>query len=250
MMMTVQFDPPRRLAAEFFGTCILVTAVVGSGIMADKLTDDVAVALLCNTIATGAILFVLITILAPVSGAHLNPAVTAVFAYRRQIPSQMTIGYIAVQVAGAITGTGLAHLMFEQGGFVSTTVRSGGGQWLSEAVATFGLIAVVLAGSRFAASALPALVGFYITSAYWFTASTSFANPAVAIARSLTNTFSGIRPQDLPGFLIAEFAGAFIASAGVGWLLSIANDSSRAIAERAPDEGKYSALTKKVNEAE
>jgi glycerol uptake facilitator-like aquaporin len=250
MTMTVQFDPPRRLAAEFFGTCILVTAVVGSGIMADKLTDDVAVALLCNTIATGAILFVLITILAPVSGAHFNPAVTAVFGYRGQIASHLALGYIAVQVAGAIAGTGLAHLMFEQGGFVSTTVRSGGGQWLSEAVATFGLIAVILTGSRFAATAVPALVGLYITSAYWFTASTSFANPAVAIARSLTDTFSGIRPQDLPGFLIAEFLGAFTASVVVGWLLSNASDSPRAIAERASDESKYSALTKSTNEAE
>jgi glycerol uptake facilitator-like aquaporin len=248
--MTVQFDLPRRLAAEFFGTCILVTAVVGSGIMADKLTDDVAVALLCNTIATGAILFVLITILAPVSGGHFNPAVTAVFAYRRQIVSQLAIGYIAMQIAGAITGTGLAHLMFEQGGFVSTTVRSGGGQWLSEAVATFGLIAVILTGSRFAATTVPALVGLYITSAYWFTASTSFANPAVAIARSLTNTFSGIRPQDLPGFLIAEFVGAFIASAVVGWLLSNETSPPRTTAKRAPNEGEYTTLTQTTIKAD
>jgi glycerol uptake facilitator-like aquaporin len=155
-----------------------------------------------------------------------------------------------VQIAGAITGTGLAHLMFEQGGFVSTTVRSGGGQWLSEAVATFGLIAVILSGSRFTATAVPALVGLYITSAYWFTASTSFANPAVAIARSLTNTFSGIRPQDLPGFLIAEFLGAFLASAVVGWLLSKAGDPHRAISERAPEEAEYSALTKNTLKAE
>jgi glycerol uptake facilitator-like aquaporin len=248
--MTIQFDPPRRLAAEFFGTCILVTAVVGSGIMADKLTDDVAVALLCNTIATGAILAVLITILAPVSGAHFNPAVTAVFAYRREIVPLLAVGYIAAQVAGGITGTGLAHVMFEHGGFVSTTVRSGGGQWLSEAVATFGLIAVILTGSRFAVTAVPALVSLYITSAYWFTASTSFANPAVAIARSLTDTFSGIRPQDLPGFLVAEFLGAFIASAAVGWLLGNASGPSRAVPEEAPDQGKYSSLTKNTIEAE
>jgi glycerol uptake facilitator-like aquaporin len=248
--MMLEFDARRRLAAEFGGTCILVTAVVGSGIMADKLTDDVAVALLCNTIATGAILFVLITILAPVSGAHFNPAVTAVFAYRRQIANHLAFGYVAVQVAGGIAGTGLAHLMFEQGGFVSTTVRSGGGQWLSEAVATFGLIAVILTGSRFAAAAVPALVGLYITSAYWFTASTSFANPAVAIARSLTNTFSGIRPQDLPGFLIAEFLGALIACAAVGWLFGKTTGPAQAFSVQAPNEGNYSAIIKNTIEAE
>jgi len=218
--MSEEFDPPRRLAAEFAGTCILVAAVVGSGIMADKLTDDLAVALLCNTIPTGAILFVLITILAPISGAHLNPAVTAVFAFRKEIAPLVAVGYVLAQLAGGIAGTGLAHLMFEQGEFISTTVRTGGGQWLSEAVAAFGLVSVILAGRRFTQSAVPALVGLYITAAYWFTASTSFANPAVAIARSLTNTFSGIRPDDLPAFIIAELIGAYIASVTVGWLVA------------------------------
>jgi glycerol uptake facilitator-like aquaporin len=218
--MAARFDPPRRLVTEFIGTGALVTTVVGSGIMADKLTDDGAVALLCNTVPTGAILFVLITILAPVSGAHLNPAVTAVVAFRREITALLAIGYVTAQIAGGMAGTGLAHLMFEQGGFIATTVRTGGGQWLSEIVATFGLVSVILAGGRFAAASVPALVGAYIASAYWFTASTSFANPAVAVARSLTGTYTGIRPRDLPGFIAAELAGAFLAAMLVGWLLA------------------------------
>jgi glycerol uptake facilitator-like aquaporin len=216
--IAVHFDARRRQAAEFIGTCALVTAVVGSGIMAGKLTDDGAVALLCNTIPTGAILFVLITVLSPVSGAHLNPALTTVFAFRGEIAPRIALTYILAQVSGGIVGTGVAHLMFEQGGFVATTVRTGAGQWFAEFVATFGLVAVVLAGARFAASTVPALVGLYITSAYWFTASTSFANPAVAIARSLSNTLSGIRPEDLPGFIAAELLGALIAAAVMRWL--------------------------------
>jgi glycerol uptake facilitator-like aquaporin len=217
----MSFDLSRRLAAEALGTGLLVAAVVGSGIMADALTDDVAVALLCNTLATGAILAVLIATLGPVSGAHLNPAVTAVFALQRQIPARAAAGYVAAQVAGGIAGCLLAHAMFELSVVdLSTNVRSGGGQWLAEAMATFGLVAAILAGARFRPEALPWLVGLYITAAYWFTASTSFANPAVTIARSLSDTFSGIRPVDVPGFILAQLAGALLASLFVGWLLS------------------------------
>jgi glycerol uptake facilitator-like aquaporin len=211
----------RLLAAEALGTGLLVAAVVGSGIMADALTGDAAVALLCNTIATGAILAVLIATLGPVSGAHLNPAVSLVFALQRQIAPRAAAGYVAVQVAGGIAGCLLAHAMFEQSAVaLATSVRNGGGQWISEAVATFGLVVTILAGARFRPDALAWLVGLYITAAYWFTASTSFANPAVTIARSLSDTFSGIRPVDVPGFVLAQLAGALLALGFVGWLVS------------------------------
>ena len=201
--MTIQpFDLRRRLAAELLGTALLVATVVGSGIMAEKLTKDVGLQLLCNTIPTGAILYVLITILGPISGAHFNPVVTAVFAARHEISFREGVNYIAAQLLGGVIGTLLAHLMFAHGTFMASgTVRTGLDQWLAEFVATFGLITVIFGGIRFRPAAVPALVGLYITAAYWFTASTSFANPAVAIARSLTDTFSGIRPMDLPGFL-------------------------------------------------
>jgi glycerol uptake facilitator-like aquaporin len=180
----------------------------------------VALALLANTLATGAALVVLISVFGPLSGAHFNPAVTLVFALRRELPGRQALLYAAAQIAGGIAGTWLAHLMFALPLFeLSTKVRTGGPQWLSEAVATFGLIAVILAGLRFQRHAVPWLVGLYITAAYWFTASTSFANPAVAIARALTDTFSGIRPLDLPGFVVAELAGAVIALGLMGWLL-------------------------------
>ena len=218
--MPDQFDLPRRLAAEALGTGILVAAVVGSGIMAESLTRDVALALLCNTLPTGGILVVLITVLGPISGAHFNPAVTLVFAGKRELPVNDAALYVVAQIAGGIAGTMAAHLMFGLPLLdFSAKVRTGGPQWFAEAVAAFGLIATILAGIRFQRTAVPWLVGLYITAAYWFTASTSFANPAVAIARSLTNTFSGIRPTDLPGFILAELCGAFAAMLLMNWLL-------------------------------
>jgi glycerol uptake facilitator-like aquaporin len=214
------FDSSRRLVAEALGTALLVCTVVGSGIMAETLTKDVALALLGNTVATGAILVVLITIFGPVSGAHFNPAVTIGFAIRRNIPMHEAMAYIVAQVAGGIVGTLVAHGMFDQSVWqVSQKVRTGQAQWFAEWVATFGLMATILGGVRFAGHAVPWLVGLYITAAYWFTASTSFANPAVAIARSLTNTFSGIRPVDLPGFILMQVIGAACAVALFGWLL-------------------------------
>ncbi|TFV41436.1 aquaporin family protein [Bradyrhizobium frederickii] len=215
-----KFDLSRRLAAEALGTGILVTTVVGSGIMAETLTKDVALALLCNTLPTGAILVVLITMLGPISGAHFNPAVTLVFAGKRELPATEAAFYVVAQVAGGIAGTLAAHLMFGLPLLeLSTKVRTGGPQWFAEAVAAFGLVATILAGIRFQRNAVPWLVGLYITAAYWFTASTSFANPAVAIARSLTNTFAGIRPTDLPGFILAELCGALVGMLLMNWLL-------------------------------
>jgi glycerol uptake facilitator-like aquaporin len=214
------FDLSRRLAAEALGTGILVATVVGSGIMAETLTKDVALALLCNTLPTGAILVVLITVLGPISGAHFNPAVTLVFTGKRELPINEAALYVIAQIAGAIAGTIVAHLMFALSPIdFSLKVRTGGAQWLSEAVAAFGLVSTILAGIRFQRAAVPWLVGLYITAAYWFTASTSFANPAVAIARSLTNTFAGIRPIDLPGFIAAELGGAVIGMLLMNWLL-------------------------------
>lgn len=215
----MQTDMTRRLAAEALGTGFLVATVVGSGIMADALSDDTAVSLLGNTIPTGAILFVLITILGPLSGAHFNPAVSLAFALRGDLARRDLAPYVAAQVAGGVLGTFAAHAMFGLDILqASQTARTGGAQWFSEVVAAFGLMGVILGGLRTAPAAIPALVGLYITAAYWFTASTSFANPAVAIARSLTDTFSGIRPVDLPGFIVAECLGAALAVAVMGWL--------------------------------
>lgn len=217
----MEVDLPRRLAAEFLGTAILVTTVVGSGVMADKLTDDVALALLGNTLPTGAILVVLITILGPLSGAHFNPIVSMVFALRREIELRTALLYVAAQIGGGLAGTLLAHAMFELPILqVATTVRTGTGQWIAEAVAAFGLVFTILAGIRARPEAVAWMVGLYITAAYWFTASTSFANPAVAIARAFTNSFSGIRPIDLPGFIVAEIIGALLAAALAAWLLA------------------------------
>ncbi|MGE0241152.1 MAG: aquaporin [Parvibaculaceae bacterium] len=214
------YDLSRRLTAEALGTGLLVATVVGSGIMADKLTADTALALLGNTLPTGAILVVLITILGPISGAHFNPAVSLVFAIKRDIDWSTALFYVTAQVAGGIAGTIVAHLMFELPLVeASTTARMGAAQWFAEAVAAFGLVATILGGLRFAVSSIPWLVGLYITAAYWFTASTSFANPAVAIARSLTNTFAGIRPIDLPGFIVAELVGAVLGLLLMAWLL-------------------------------
>jgi glycerol uptake facilitator-like aquaporin len=221
----VTFDIRRRLVAEALGTAFLVATVVGSGIMGDRLSDDTAISLLGNTIPTGAILVALITILGPISGAHFNPVVTMVFALRREITAWDSIGYVFAQIAGGVLGTWIAHLMFDLPILqLSETVRSGMPQWTAEAVATFGLVFTILSGLRFRGDAVPWLVGLYITAAYWFTSSTSFANPAVAIARSLTNTFSGIRPVDVPGFAVAEVVGALLALALTGWLLA---DKSR-----------------------
>lgn len=216
----MQSDRARRLAAEGIGTGALVTTVIGSGIMADRLTDDTALALLANTIPTGAILVVLITCLGPVSGAHFNPAVTLAMLVRRAIAPGEAGLFVAVQIAAGIAGALLAHAMFELPLIqASATVRTGPAQWLAEVVATFGLVGAILCGLRFRPDAVPWLVGLYITAAYWFTASTSFANPAVAIARGLTDTFSGIRPADVPAFVAAEGAGALLAAAVFGWLL-------------------------------
>ncbi len=189
--------------------------------MAAQLTDDVALILLGNTLATGAILVVLITALGPVSGAHFNPAVTIALALRRKAQVSDVAPYVLVQIVGGIVGALLAHAMFEQEILqASMTVRTGPAQWLSEGVATFGLVFAIFAGVRHAPQAVPWMVGLYISAAYWFTASTSFANPAVAIARSFSDTFTGIRPNDLPGFLLAQIAGALIAAALADWLFS------------------------------
>ena len=214
------FDLPRRLTAELLGTLMLVATVVGSGIMAERLTHDVALALLGNTLPTGAVLVVLITILGPISGAHFNPAVSLVFVLKRELTAGDGVLYAIAQIIGGMLGTLLAHAMFALPLIdLSLKQRDGAAQLLSEGVAAFGLVLTILGGIRFAKTAVPWLVGLYITAAYWFTASTSFANPAVAIARSLTNTFSGIRPVDLPGFILAELLGAVVALALCRWLL-------------------------------
>jgi glycerol uptake facilitator-like aquaporin len=202
----------RRALAEFIGTAFLLAAVVGSGIMAQRLAGgNAALALLCNTIATGAILTVIILVFGPVSGAHFNPAVSIAFALRGELPWRTMTLYIAVQVAGAITGVWAAHSMFELPVWqLSTNVRAGPGQWLAEAIATFGLLLTIFGLSRTPA-AIPYAVGLYITSAYWFTASTSFANPAVTIARSLSDTFAGIAPHGVPAFLAAQGIGMLAA---------------------------------------
>lgn len=221
------FDLSRRAVAEALGTAMLVATVVGSGIMAENLTKDAALALLCNTLPTGAILVVLIAVFGPISGAHFNPAVTLVFWLKREFLTNDALIYVVVQIAGGIAGTMIAHAMFGLPLLeASMKVRTGGGQWFAEAVASFGLIATILAGIRFERTSVPWLVGLYIAAAYWFTASTSFANPAVAIARSLTNTFSGIRPHDLPGFIAAECCGAVVGLVVIGWLLRGAGDAA------------------------
>jgi glycerol uptake facilitator-like aquaporin len=215
------YDRSRRLVAEGLGTALLVSTVVGSGIMADRLSDDVAVSLMGNTIPTGAMLVVLITLLAPISGAHFNPVVSLVFALRRQLTVADAGAYIAMQILGGVAGTLVAHAMFDLPLFqVAETVRTGMGQWLAEAIATFGLLLTILLGLKMRSEAIPWLVGLYITAAYWFTASTSFANPAVAVARALSDTFAGIRPLDVPGFIVAEIAGAVLAMVVTGWLLA------------------------------
>lgn len=215
------FTLSRRLAAEGLGTGFLVATVVGSGIMAEKLAGgNLALALLGNTIPTGAILVVLILALAPISGAHFNPAVSLVMAINGGLRWSELGAYVAAQLAGGCLGTVTAHAMFELPVLqFATTVRTGPAQWFAEFVATFGLLITILALVRLRIEALPFGVGLYITAAYWFTASTSFANPAVTIARCLTDTFAGIAPSNAPMFVMAEFAGALAGMLLMGWLL-------------------------------
>ena len=216
----MNFDLTRRLTAEALGTLILVMAVIGSGIMAAKLAGgNQAIALLCNTLATGAVLYVIITIFAPISGAHFNPAVSLVMLLRGDLDRRTTVAYIVVQIAGGCLGAIAAHLMFGLNLFqLGSTARTGLGQWAGEFIATFGLIATILGCIRFKPDAIATAVGLYIISAYWFTASTSFANPAVTIARSLSDTFAGIAPGDAPGFIVAELLGALAAAYLFRWL--------------------------------
>ena len=218
----VPYDLARRLTAEALGTAILLATVVGSGIMAERLAGgNDALALLGNTLPTGAVLFVLITILGPVSGAHFNPAVTLAFTLRRELPAAEALPYVLVQIGGAIAGVFAAHLMFELPLFqFSQTVRDGPGQWLSEAVACFGLVLTIVMAVALRREAVAAAVGLYITAAYWFTASTAFANPAVTIARALSDTYSGIAANGVPAFIAAQLAGALLAVALAGWLLA------------------------------
>lgn len=210
----------RRLAAEALGTALLLAVVVGSGIMGERLAGgNDAVALLANTLATGAGLVVLISIFGPVSGAHFNPAVTAVFALRGEIAWRDAAAYALAQIGGAVLGVWCAHLMFGEAVVqVSTNLRAGPAQWFSEGVATFGLIVAIIGGLRARPDSVAWLVGLYITAAYWFTASTSFANPAVTVARALTDTFAGIAPTSVPGFLGGQVIGALLAALLCGWL--------------------------------
>lgn len=214
----------RRLTAEALGTAFLLAVVVGSGIMGERLSGgNVAIALLANTLATGAGLVVLILTFGPVSGAHFNPAVTLADALTGGLPWKDAAAYMAAQLAGAFVGVAAAHGMFDLPLYAASThVRTGPSQWFSEFVATFGLLSIIWGCVRQRASAVPFAVGAYITSAYWFTASTSFANPAVTLARAATNTFAGIRPDDAPGFIIAQMLGALAATALFRWLLPAA----------------------------
>jgi glycerol uptake facilitator-like aquaporin len=230
-------DLTRRLAAEALGTAFLLATVVGSGIMAENLAGgNVAIALLGNTIPTGAILVVLILMFGPVSGAHFNPAVTLSLVVQGQLRVADAAAYVVAQIVGGVLGAWCAHLMFDQPLLMlSLTARTGIGQWTGEIIATFGLVATIIACIRHRIEAVPFAVGLYITAAYWFTSSTSFANPAVTIARSLTNTFSGIRPADVPLFIACQIVGALLATWFFAWLLSA--ERSRAIdAARPPAE--------------
>jgi len=212
----------RRLMAEWLGTFSLLATVVGSGIMAERLAGgNVAIALLGNTIPTGAILVVLITVFGPISGGHFNPAVTLSFAIRREIAPRMAALYVAAQVVGGIAGVFAAHIMFDNPIFdPSTTMRTGVGQWAGEFVATFGLVGTILACLRAKPDAVPMAVGLYITAAYWFTSSTSFANPAVTIARGFSDTFAGIDPANVAAFVGVQLVAAVLATGFFGWLLA------------------------------
>ena len=212
----------RRIVAEGLGTAFLLMAVVGSGIMAERLSGgNVGLALLGNTLATGAALVVLISIFGPLSGAHFNPAVTLYFTMRREIRPGMGVAYLVAQIAGAVIGVYIAHAMFAMPLMeISTKLRDGPPQWFAEFVATFGLLATIAGSIRFSPATTPMLVGLYITAAFWFTASTSFANPAVTIARALTDTFSGIAPSSAPAFIVAQVSAAVAGYAVFGWLFS------------------------------
>jgi len=216
-----RFHLPQRLAAEALGTAFLLATVVGSGIMGERLADgNTAIALLGNTIATGAILVVLILIFGPISGAHFNPAVTLCFLIRKALTPAEAAAYVIVQVTAGVAGAMVAHIMFMEPLITaSTTVRSGLPQWTGEFVATFGLIATILGCVRFRPDAVPFAVGLFITAGYWFTSSTSFANPAVTVARTMTDTFSGIRPGDAPAFVAAQLVAAIAVTLLMTWLL-------------------------------
>jgi glycerol uptake facilitator-like aquaporin len=232
--MSASLEPPlgpfstaRRLAAEALGTALLLAVVVGSGIMGERLAGgNDAIALLGNTLATGAGLVVLITVFGPVSGAHFNPAVTLAFALRREIGVRLALAYVAAQAAGGVLGVFAAHAMFAEPILqVSAKLRDGPAQAWSEFVATFGLLVTILGAIRFRPEATPMAVGLYITAAYWFTASTSFANPAVTVARAMSDTFAGIAPASAPAFIAAQIGGALAATLSMRWLT----------AERSPD---------------
>jgi len=227
----------QRLGAEFLGTALLLATVIGSGIMGERLAGgNAAIALLGNTLPTGAILVVLITMLGPISGAHFNPAVTAVFALRKEVQPSDALGYTIVQIAGGVVGVVAAHAMFGESILqISTKLRSGPAQWFAEWVAAFGLVTTILLTLRANVAAVATSVGLYITAAYWFTASTSFANPAVTIARALSDTFAGIRPIDVVPFVVAQMIGAVAALYVCRWLLA---EPSRAAfgKTRAPTE--------------
>ncbi len=211
----------RRLCCEFLGTSLLLAVVIGSGIMGENLAGgNIAITLLANTLATGAALVVLITVFGPVSGAHFNPAVTLTFLLRREFEKKAVIPYIAVQIAGGIVGVFVAHTMFAEPVLqISTKLRGGMALGFSEFIATFGLIATILGSVRFKPDFVPVAVGLYITSAYWFTASTSFANPAVTIARMFSDSFAGIAPSSAPLFIICQLAGALVGAYVIGWML-------------------------------
>ena len=215
------FTLSHRLAAEALGTALLLAIVIGSGIMGERLAGgNTAIALLGNTLATGAGLVVLNTILGPLSGAHFNPAVTLAFTVRREIGVGVAVAYVGAQIVGGVAGVWAAHLMFAEPVIqISQKLRDGPAQAFSEGVATFGLILAILGSIRFRPDATPMIVGLYITSAYWFTASTSFANPAVTLARALSNTFAGIAPSSAPAFIGAQLVGAVAATVLAGWLL-------------------------------
>jgi len=225
------FPLAKRLAAECLGTGLLVTTVVGSGITGEKLAGgNVALALLGNTLPTGAILVVLILALGPISGAHFNPAVSLVMGLRKEHPWREFVPYAGAQILGGCLGTLVAHGMFELPLFeLAVKARTGWAQWFAEFVATFGLIVTILAVARFKSDAIPVAVGLYITAAYWFTASTSFANPAVTIARALTDSFAGIAPGDVPMFIVAQSCGALAGLALMHWLLT-ASDAPAGLA--------------------
>jgi glycerol uptake facilitator-like aquaporin len=229
ILIQASLEPPikpfslgRRLAAEALGTALLLSIVIGSGVMGERLScGNVALALLGNTIATGAGLVVLVTIFGKLSGAHFNPAVTLVFALRREIGWQAATRYVAAQLIGAVLGVWCAHAMFAEPILqVSTKLREGPGQIFSEFIATFGLIVAILGSLRFQPNATPTIVGLYIAAAYWFTASTSFANPAATLARALSDTFAGIAPSSAPGFLFGQVVGAVAASVLCRWLFT------------------------------